>query len=240
VTLERDTLREAGAIRRMFDGIAPRYDFLNHLLSLNRDRAWRDRVVALSAADGPVLDVCAGTGDLTLEYAARGGLAVGADFSEPMLRLGRAKCAREGRRAEFVVADTLRLPFPDGLFGTVSAAFGVRNLADLRAGLEEMARVVKPGGEVVILEFTTPGNPVLRAAYLLYFLIVLPIVGNLLSGSRDGAYSYLPRSVLRFPGRARLAGILAGIGLRDVRVVDLSLGIVNVLVGRKPGPGEAR
>jgi demethylmenaquinone methyltransferase/2-methoxy-6-polyprenyl-1,4-benzoquinol methylase len=224
----------------MFDGIAPRYDFLNHLLSLNRDRGWRDRVVALSAPAGPVLDVCAGTGDLTLRFAARGELSVGADFSEPMLRIGREKSVREGRRAEFVAADALHLPFPDRAFGTVSAAFGVRNLADLRAGLGEMARVARPGGEVVVLEFTTPENPFLRAVYLLYFLIVLPIVGNLLSGSRDGAYSYLPRSVLRFPGRARLAAILAGVGLRDVRVVDLSLGIVNVLIGRKPGAGEGR
>ena len=237
VPATKDTLREAGAIRKMFSGIAPRYDCLNHLLSANRDRRWRGPAAALATEPGPSLDVCAGTGDLTLLFAARPTLAVGADFCEEMLVLGREKARRVASKAAFLAADTLRLPFRDGAFATVSAAFGIRNVADLRGGIREMTRVARPGGQVVILEFTTPENPIVRGLYLLYFLVLLPLAGNLLSGSRDGAYGYLPRSVRRFPGRRRLAEILEGEGLTDVRVHDLSLGIVNALVGRKAAGG---
>ena len=218
----------------MFGGIARRYDFLNHLLSLNRDRGWRRRAVELSEGGGPVLDVCAGTGDFTFEWARRSGLAVGADFCEEMVRLAVAKPAPATGRACFLAADTLALPFPAGTFGTVSAAFGIRNVADLRGGLRELRRVTRPGGQVVILEFATPRNALFRAVYLLYFLLVLPLVGNLVSGSRDGAYGYLPRSVRRFPGREALKAIMGEEGLSGVEVHDLSLGIVNAWVGRRP------
>jgi len=223
----------------MFAGIAPRYDLLNHLLSANRDRGWRRATVEAGGA-GPgdaVLDVCTGTGDLAFEFArALGGRGrvVGTDFCEPMVRLGRRKAAEEGLRVGLGVADTLRLPFRDGSFAVAAAGFGIRNVADLAAGVREMARVVRPGGRVVILEFTRPSNPFFRVVYYVYFLLLLPLLGNLVSGSRMNAYGYLPRSVLSFPDRHRLARVLAEAGLADVRVRDLGLGIVTVHVGTRP------
>jgi demethylmenaquinone methyltransferase/2-methoxy-6-polyprenyl-1,4-benzoquinol methylase len=225
-------------IRSMFAGIAPRYDLLNHLLSANRDRGWRRATVAAAEVlpGQPVLDVCTGTGDLALEWGRTLGersAVVGTDFCEPMVRLGLEKVRREGLRVRLGVADTLRLPFPDGAFQAVSVGFGIRNVADLGAGVAEMARVVRRGGRVVILEFTRPANPAFRFLYYVYFLLLLPLLGNLVSGSRQNAYGYLPRSVLSFPDRERLARVMEGAGLADVRIRDLSLGIVTVHVGVK-------
>ena len=223
----------------MFAGIAPRYDLLNHLLSANRDRGWRRATVEEGRA-GPgdrVLDVCTGTGDLALEWhrALGGGTpVVGTDFCEPMVRLGATKVRREGAAVRLGVADTLRLPFRDGAFGVVSVGFGIRNVADLGGGLRELARVVRSGGRVVVLEFTRPSNPLLRFVYYVYFLLLLPLLGNLVSGSRQNAYGYLPRSVLSFPDRGRLAQMMEEAGLRDVRVRDLGFGIVTVHSGVRP------
>jgi demethylmenaquinone methyltransferase/2-methoxy-6-polyprenyl-1,4-benzoquinol methylase len=232
-------LQRPDRIRGMFAGIAPRYDFLNHLLSANRDRGWRTATVAAAAArpGDPVLDVCTGTGDLALEWERALGPSsevVGTDFCEPMVRLGRQKALRGGSRVRLGVADTLRLPFRDGRFEAVTVGFGIRNVADLGAGVREMARVARPGGRVVILEFTQPSNPAFRFLYYVYFLLLLPLLGNLVSGSRQNAYGYLPRSVLSFPDRGRLSRIMEEAGLKDVRVHDLSLGIVTVHVGVKP------
>ena len=232
----RDTIREASAIQRMFGGIAPRYDLLNHLLSLNRDREWRRRAVAAVRAEGPVLDVCAGTGDMALEWAERTPAVVyAADFCEEMLVRFRRKLSARGllERVRVYAGDTLRLPFASDTFGAVSVAFGIRNVSDLRGGIREMTRVARPGGSVVILEFTMPTNPLFRGLYLFYFLLVLPFIGNLVSGTRDNAYGYLPRSVLNVPGRRRLLQIMEEEGLRRVRSENLSLGIVNVLIGEK-------
>ena len=233
------TLHRPDRIRSMFAGIAPRYDLLNHLLSANRDRGWRTATVAAAEArpGDPVLDVCTGTGDLALEWERTlgpGSAVVGTDFCEPMVRLGREKAARAGSRVRLGVADTLRLPFPDGRFAAVTVGFGIRNVADLAAGVREMARVARPGGRVVILEFTRPSNPAFRFLYYVYFLLLLPLLGNLVSGSRQNAYGYLPRSVLSFPDRTRLSRIMEESGLRSVQVRDLSLGIVTVHVGVKP------
>lgn len=222
----------------MFAGIAPRYDLLNHLLSANRDVGWRRETVAAGAVlpGESVIDVCTGTGDLALEWGrALGGrgTVVGTDFCEPMVRLGREKARREGSAVRLGVADTLRLPFADGSFHAASVGFGIRNVADLGAGVAEMARVVRRGGRVVILEFTRPSNPAFRFLYYVYFLLLLPLLGNLVSGSRQNAYGYLPRSVLSFPDRERLARVMEGAGLTDVRIRDLSLGIVTVHVGVK-------
>jgi len=234
----RDTLREALSIRRMFGAIAGNYDLLNHLLSLNRDREWRRRAVHAADAEPPVLDVCAGTGDMALEWSRvlpEGARIEAADFCPEMLMLLRRK---EGSGKLHVVAgDTLRLPYPGDRFGAVSVAFGIRNVSDLRAGIQEMSRVAKPGGRIVILEFTTPKNPIFGAIYLFYFMLVLPFIGNLVSGSRENAYGYLPRSVLNFPSRDRLLEILEEEGLTEVAVRDLSLGIVNVFTGTKSGGG---
>lgn len=224
----------------MFGGIARRYDLLNHLLSGWRDVEWRRRTVGLVEPEGPVLDVCCGTGDLALAWSERLGpdrTVCATDFCQEMLVLFGGKIRRRGlgRRVLTAAGDTLRIPFPDDTFGAVSVAFGIRNVADLRGGIREMARVARPGGRVLILEFTMPTNLVFRSVYLLYFLLVLPFIGNLVSGTRENAYGYLPRSVLRFPGRARLKAIMEEEGLEEVRIENLSLGIVNVLVGRKPG-----
>ena len=232
-------LQQPDRIRGMFAGIAPRYDLLNHLLSAHRDRGWRREAVAAAGArpGDPVLDVCTGTGDLALEWARALGPAsavFGTDFCEPMVRLGAAKARREGLRVRLGVADTLRLPFADGTFAAASVAFGIRNVADLRAVVAEMARVLRPGGRVVVLEFTRPSNPAFRFPYYVYFLLLLPLLGNLVSGSRRNAYGYLPRSVLSFPDRRRLARIMEEAGLRQVEARDLGLGIVTVHTGVKP------
>jgi demethylmenaquinone methyltransferase/2-methoxy-6-polyprenyl-1,4-benzoquinol methylase len=236
----RDTIRDSTSIRRMFGSIAGNYDLLNHLLSMNRDRMWRRRAVRAADAKGPVLDVCAGTGDMAIEWAGTlpaGTRVEAADFSIAMLARLRGKVAANGLapRVGAAAGDTLRLPYPSNRFGAVSVAFGIRNVADLRGGIGEMMRVARPGGRVVILEFTTPANPVFRAIYLFYFMLVLPFIGNLVSGSGDNAYGYLPRSVMNFPSRERLAEIMREEGLADVRTHDLSMGIVNVFVGTKRG-----
>ena len=220
----------------MFAGIAPRYDFLNHFLSANRDHGWRRATVAAGEArpGDPVLDVCTGTGDLAIEWARASCAVVGTDFCEPMVRLGAAKVRRERLPVRLAVADTLRLPFPDGRFAVASVGFGIRNVADLRGGISEMARVVRSGGRVVILEFTRPSNPLFRFVYYVYFLLLLPLLGNLVSGSRQNAYGYLPRSVLSFPDRRRLAGMMEDAGLRQVEVREVGMGIVTVHRGVKP------
>ena len=209
----------------MFSGIAGSYDLLNHLLSMNQDRRWRRKACALAASDrpppvGPILDVCAGTGDMAFQWIESGAEepVTAADFCHEMLVLGREKSASKGLhdRVRFLAADTLSLPFKDDRFGLVSVAFGIRNVSDLRGGIREMARVTRPGGRVMILEFTMPKNPVFRAVYLFYFLFVLPIVGNLVSGTEDSAYNYLPRSVLAFPDQARILEMMREEGRQDV------------------------
>jgi demethylmenaquinone methyltransferase/2-methoxy-6-polyprenyl-1,4-benzoquinol methylase len=224
-------------VRAMFSDIAPRYDLLNHLLSFNVDRRWRRQAIrALEwerAPSGLYLDLCAGTLDVAAELAKRPGFAgrvVGADFAEPMLRAGRSKVAALPVNA--VAADALSLPLGDASCAGAIVAFGVRNLADLDAGLREVARVVAPGGRYVILEFTTPPSALVRAGYHLYFHHVLPRIGGLISGNR-GAYRYLPESVSHFPTAAELAGRMRQAGFRDVRWESLTFGVAAIHVGTK-------
>jgi demethylmenaquinone methyltransferase/2-methoxy-6-polyprenyl-1,4-benzoquinol methylase len=219
----------------MFAAIAPRYDFLNHLLSLNVDRRWRRAAVAQLAwearRDGVYLDLCAGTLDLAATLARAPGFhgsVIGADFVLPMLVRGRGKAAR----ARPVGADALALPFADAAFDGAMVAFGVRNLADLDAGLREAARVLKPGARFVVLEFATPRFAPLRALYLFYFLRVLPGIGRLVSKHRE-AYSYLPESVLNFPDPGALARRIGAAGFRDVRFESLTGGICTVHHGTR-------
>ena len=211
----------AAAVRGMFGAIAPRYDLLNHLLSLNVDRLWRRRAVARLVAggrgEGLFLDACAGTLDLALALARRRdfhGRVIASDFSFPMLERGAPKVA--GAPVSVICGDTLRLPFADGTFDGAMVGFGVRNLADLDAGLRELARVLKPGARLAVLEFTTPSWPPLRALYLTYFRRLLPWVGRIVSRHRS-AYSYLPASVLAFPPPAELAARLESAGFTAVR-----------------------
>ena len=222
-------------VREMFTAIAPRYDFLNHLLSLNVDRRWRRQAVAQlgweACPDGVYLDLCAGTLDLAATLArARGfsGTVIGADFVVPMLALGRGKA----QRARAVGADALTLPFPDARFDGAMVAFGVRNLADLDAGFREAARVLKPGARFVVLEFTTPHWAPLRALYLFYFRRLLPAIGRMVS-KHDDAYTYLPASVLGFPEPDALARKLEATGFHDVRYERLTGGICAIHHGTR-------
>lgn len=221
----------------MFSSIAPRYDLLNHLLSLNVDKLWRRRAVDElqweRAPKGIYLDNCAGTLDLACELARRPGFAgrvIGSDFTFAMLQLGGHKIER--LPVQRVCADALSLPYPDATFDGATVGFGVRNLADLDAGLAEMARVLKPGGRLVILEFTTPSWQPFRALYFLYFRRILPAVGSLIS-RHDSAYSYLPESVLNFPEPPRLAEMMADAGFESVGYRRLSGGIAALHWGNR-------
>jgi demethylmenaquinone methyltransferase/2-methoxy-6-polyprenyl-1,4-benzoquinol methylase len=231
--------KSAARVREMFAGVAPRYDFLNHLLSLNADRYWRWQAARrVPAREGPVLDLCTGTGDLALAYWRQtGGAArvVGADFCHPMLCLGAQKAARAGAEeaVRFVEADAQRLPFADDAFEVVCVAFGLRNVADTRRGLQEMARVCRPGGHVAVLEFSMPRWRPMRAAYGFYFRRVLPWVGQALSRNGHGAYHYLPASVLEFPQGEALAELMGACGLCEVSWRRLTLGVATLYVGRK-------
>jgi demethylmenaquinone methyltransferase / 2-methoxy-6-polyprenyl-1,4-benzoquinol methylase len=226
---------KATEVRRMFGAIAPRYDLLNHLLSLNRDRAWRrravDRLLQGAPPHGVFLDACAGTFDLSVELADRpafAGTVLGFDFAYPMLDAGRGKLA--GRAIAPACADALSLPLPDASVDGAMVAFGVRNLASLEAGLHEFARVVRPGGRLVVLEFMTPQWQPFRGLYLFYFRRVLPLVGRLIS-KHGSAYSYLPESVLQFPEPAELARLMEGAGFGGVEWDVLTGGIVAAHFG---------
>jgi demethylmenaquinone methyltransferase/2-methoxy-6-polyprenyl-1,4-benzoquinol methylase len=227
-------------IRRMFGAIAPRYDLLNHLLSFNVDRFWRWRTTRLAPpqGDGPILDVCTGTGDLALAYdraAGRRVPVVGSDFCLPMLLPAREKTRRRSAadRVRFVEADTQRLPFPSDTFQLVTVAFGLRNVTDTDKGLAEMVRVARPGGRVAILEFSRPRGWLFGRLYRFYFRRILPAVGQLLARNRDDAYSYLPASVMDFPDGEELAAKLRYHGLQEVRWYPFTFGIATLYVGTK-------
>jgi len=230
-----DRAAKRAYVRRMFTAIAPRYDLLNHLLSLNVDRRWRRTAVRRLGWEahpgGAYLDLCSGTMDLAAELARAPGFrgrVIGADFVVPMLARGRSKAPRIAP----VGADALALPFPDARFDGAMCAFGVRNLADLDVGLAEAARVLRPGARFVILEFTTPRFAPLRAAYLFYFRRVLPAIGRTVSKHTD-AYTYLPESVLAFPEPEALARRLAGAGFSQVGFELLTGGICAVVHGTR-------
>ena len=224
-------------VRRIFSEIAPRYDLLNHLLSLNVDRAWRRAALRELAWErqprGVYLDLCAGTLDVGARLAGArdfGGLVVAADFAEPMLRSGSGKAPRSVLAP--VVADALALPLPESSVHGAIVAFGIRNVADLDAALREVHRVLTPGARFVVLEFSTPRRRLVRAAYHAYFRHVLPAVGRIVSG-HPTAYSYLPESVENFPVEERLAERMTHAGLRGVRWRPLSLGVAAIHVGEK-------
>lgn len=225
----------ARQVHEIFSRIAPRYDLLNRVLSLSVDRWWRRRAVrALDySRDGSAryLDACAGTCDLAIELATRRdfrGRVMALDFAEPMLRRGGRKSGH--LPVHPLCGDAQRLPFADESFEGAMVAFGVRNLSDLGAGLAELRRVLRDGSPLVILEFTIPPNPVVRAAYLWYFRHILPAVGRIVSGHR-WAYSYLPASVGEFPGPQALGQRLLDAGFRTVRWRLLTFGIAAIHVG---------
>ena len=233
----------------MFGEIAPRYDFLNHLLSMNVDRYWRWRTVRKLkpfASDEPILDVCTGTGDLALAFhkASPNTRIVGTDFSSEMLaiaeRKGQKKCpdAKVEPAAnpciDWIEADTEQLPLPDDTYQIVSVAFGLRNVSDTDRGLAEMVRTCKPGGKVAVLEFTTPRRQPLKGFYGWYFRNVLPRIGQVLMRNNSAAYEYLPESVGEFLQYERLAERMTAAGLIDVRFYPMTFGIATLYVGEKP------
>ncbi|HUR00672.1 MAG TPA: ubiquinone/menaquinone biosynthesis methyltransferase [Gemmatimonadaceae bacterium] len=225
-------------VKRIFSEIAPRYDLLNHLLSLNIDKAWRRRAIAELAVDsnptGTYLDLCAGTLDVAAELAMRSGFAgsvIGADFAEPMLRAGLGKIG--GKAITPVAADALQLPLPSGKLAGAIVAFGIRNVAGLDASLREVVRVLRPGARFVVLEFSTPRGRVMRALYQLYFTHILPFIGGAISG-HGSAYRYLPRSVANFPVEEELASRMTSAGFTGVRWRSLTFGIAAIHVGTRP------
>lgn len=220
----------------MFGRIAPRYDLLNHLLSFNIDRYWRARTVkrveaVLRRPDARVLDLCCGTGDLMLSLEARRGAHVfGSDFCHPMLVEAGRKVHQRAFRSQLFEADALTLPIADRSLDLITIAFGFRNLTNYRGGLQELFRVLRPGGMVAILEFSQPPNPLLAAAYNFYSKAILPTLGGLISGSRD-AYTYLPQSVRKFPTATVLADEMRSTGFHDISFERMTGGIVALHLG---------
>ncbi len=227
-------------VQQMFAEIAPRYDRMNHLLSMNVDRYWRWRTTRIVSPRGdlPILDVCTGTGDLAFAYhrRTRGNVPIyGTDFCPEMLQIGRQKGERTGcgGRVTFTQADTQHLPFEDSKFQIVSVAFGLRNVSDTFAGLREMVRVCTTGGRVAILEFSMPTWQPMRALYGIYFRYVLPRLGQWFARNSHQAYNYLPESVGEFPAGQQMAQLMRNAGLHDVSIYPLTFGIATLYVGVK-------
>ncbi len=211
----------------MFDRIAGVYDVMNSVMTAGLHHRWRERAADLARV-GPgsrALDVATGTGDLAIALARRGGDVVGSDFSEGMLERARAK----NRDVRWEQANALALPYPDNAFDAATVGFGARNFSDLRGGLSEMVRVVRPGGRVVVLEITTPTKPPLSTFFSLWFDRIVPLLGRVTG--EDQAYSYLPNSVKRFPGPRELGAEMHGLGLRDVRWILTAGGIIALHSG---------
>ena len=225
-------------VREMFDNIAPKYDLLNHTLSMSIDRVWRRRVVGevRRAKPGRILDVATGTGDLAIAMARRirDVQVLGVDLSEQMLAVARRKIEARGLDGRIVLdrGDAERLAVADASVDVATVAFGVRNFGDLGAGLRELARTIKPGGKVVILEFSRPRNRVFRALYEFYSYKILPRIGGLVSRDKR-AYEYLPASVGEFPAPEEFMGMMARAGFRNCRARSLSFGIAQIYIGER-------
>jgi demethylmenaquinone methyltransferase/2-methoxy-6-polyprenyl-1,4-benzoquinol methylase len=222
----------------MFGEIAPNYDRMNHLLSMNVDRYWRWKAVRKLAPNrtDPILDVCTGTGDLAFafhKYTAGAVPVIGSDFCVEMLEVGRQKSRKSGRAVSFVEADAQQLPFADDHFQVVSAAFGLRNVANTDLGLREMTRVCKPGGQVAILEFSIPRYQPVKGLYGWYFKNVLPRIGQSLARNNSSAYNYLPDSVGEFPCYEKLTERMLAAGLSNASFYPLTFGIATLYVGVK-------
>jgi len=227
-------------IRTMFSTIAPRYDLLNRVLSLGFDSCWRRFAVNQlpKIKNAEFLDVATGTCDVAMEIVRRfppDVKVVGVDFSEGMLKLGKEKIIKAGcqDRIDIRFADVTALPFEDNTFDASIIAFGIRNVQDYKKGIQEMGRVVKSGGKVIILEFTSIQNRFFKLPYRFYITKVLPFIGEIISGKR-GAYRYLPASMLEFPGPEEFKKVIEAAGLQDVRYYKLTFGITAVHVGTKP------
>ena len=228
-------------VRAMFSSIARRYDLLNHLLSLNIDKSWRNFTTKMvpPTPGVPVLDCCTGTADLALAYhrVGRGkSPVVGTDFCHEMLTIGNEKVKKAQAEANvaLIEGDTQRLPLPDNTFGVVTVAFGLRNVSDTVRGIDEMARVAKPGGKVAILEFSRPRGKVLGPLYLAFFQKILPRIGQAIAPNPSSAYHYLPASVMQFPDGQTMLDLLESRGLTETTMYPLTFGIATLYVATKP------
>jgi demethylmenaquinone methyltransferase/2-methoxy-6-polyprenyl-1,4-benzoquinol methylase len=234
----RAEIKHARAVREMFSGIAGKYDFLNHFLSVNTDKRWR-KIVRKKLSDelnnpnALILDVACGTGDLSVELQQNAqAKIIGTDFCRPMLEVAKEKNPKNNLSIPYVEGDALALSFADESFDAVTIAFGLRNVANWLDGLKELRRVLKFGGKLAILEFTTPPVPGFKQLFNLYFTQVLPRIGGMVSGSRD-AYEYLPDSVAKFPDQKKLAEMMREIGFEEVTYQNLTGGIAAVHLGTK-------
>jgi demethylmenaquinone methyltransferase/2-methoxy-6-polyprenyl-1,4-benzoquinol methylase len=223
----------------MFNSIAGKYDFLNHFLSLNMDRYWRKKTIQLLRKKAPetILDVATGTGDLAIaSLGLHPERVVGIDISENMLLIGKCKTSKikEGKRIEFVLAQAEKIPYGEDTFHAVISGFGVRNFSDLKGGLREAFRVLKPGGQLVILEFSKPSSFIAGSVYRFYFSKILPLIGGWISGDKY-AYEYLPQSVDLFPEGKEFLEILENEGFNECTMKRLTFGIASIYSGFKLG-----
>jgi len=223
-------LQKKEYVRSMFAGISRRYDLLNHLLSLEKDKQWR-RFAVSKLPPGHIIDICSGTGDVAIE-AAKKNRVIASDFCYEMLQLCRPKLEEKKiKNVSCIRNDAENLSFKDGTFDGAIVAFGIRNVSDIKKALSEMNRVVRTGGRAVILEFSLPDNKFFRSVYYFYFKKVLPCVGAIIS-KKNGPYDYLPASVMAFPPRSEFVGLMKDAGISHVEYFDLSFGIVTVYVGK--------
>jgi len=233
-----DERQAAAWVKQMFAAVAPRYDFLNHLLSFNVDRLWRAHLLAavisvLERSSPAVLDLCCGTGDVLIQLQKNTKKAVmGADFCHPMLVEAVRKTSARRLASPLFEADALTLPLRDGSLDLITIAFGFRNLANYEAGLLELVRTLKPGGMLAILEFSHPRSWFMRVSYGLYSRVLLPVIGSVVSGRRD-AYTYLPESIGKFPAAPRLKHMMESAGFTEVSFELLTGGIAALHTGRK-------
>ena len=237
--------KDTGSMSEMFDSIAPKYDFLNHALSLGMDRLWRHRLVrrldkvlrlrngAHSGSSVSILDVACGTGDLTIALARKGWSLTGVDISQGMVEIARRKCVKNRVEASFEITSADSLPFVDGTFSAATIAFGIRNLDRRSECIEEIFRVTAPKGEFMILEFAVPRCRIWRALYMFYFKHILPLLGGWISGNKS-AYRYLPESVMQFPSYEEFCAELTAAGYTDVSYESLMCGVALLYKAQKP------
>ena len=229
----------APRVREMFSRLAERYDLVNDVMSFGMHRKWKREAVRLALDGLPrrqrVLDLCCGTGDMSFLAESRAERVVGADFTLPMLAVARRRARSEGRRARFVAADALRLPFPDGIFDAVTVGYGLRNVADPPAALSEMRRVLAPGGRAVVLDFGKPDNAVADALYQSYLRTMMPAVGWIFHGDPE-TYLYIPASLERYPAQRGVAQMMRDVGFENARYENRLLGTMGLNIGEAPAP----
>ncbi len=227
----------APRVREMFSRIAGRYDLVNDVMSLGLHRRWKRETVRLALQGAPrtprALDLCCGSGDMSFLAEEHEAAVTGADFTLPMLAVARRRKLSEARKSAFVQADALDLPFPDGTFDAITVGYGLRNIADLRAALAEMRRVLAPGGRVAILDFGKPANPVVRALYFVYLRAAMPIIGWLFHGDPD-TYRYIPESLERFPAQRGVEPMMRDAGFDNARHENRLLGAMGINLGEAP------